>query len=66
LTDIEAGKSAGCKTILMSNLKLDILEVMFKKSGTVPDILVKSLVEALDDILSGRDVHPFSATGLMA
>lgn len=59
LIDVEAGNAAGCKTILITNLKLDILSIMVKRSGSFPDILVKSLDEALEDILRGKVLHPF-------
>ncbi|MCL5292014.1 MAG: HAD family hydrolase [Actinobacteria bacterium] len=64
ITDIQAGKAAGCKTILVTKLKLDILELMVMRQRAFPDILVESLSKALDDILSGKVVHSFPKVGL--
>ncbi|MDH4222395.1 MAG: HAD family hydrolase [candidate division Zixibacteria bacterium] len=46
LTDIQAGKKAGCTTFLLGNHKCDICRLMEKKN-TRPDYIVKDLFEAV-------------------
>lgn len=45
LTDIEAGKAAGCKTIFLGSLKAYYIEAMNKKN-IKPDFIAKNLFEA--------------------
>ena len=45
LTDIEAGKAAGCRTILIGKLKCDLCRLMIEK-GVKPDHIVPSLLHA--------------------
>lgn len=46
LTDIQAGKSAGCMTLLLGNHKCDLCKLMEKKK-TRPDFIVKDLYQAV-------------------
>jgi D-glycero-D-manno-heptose 1,7-bisphosphate phosphatase len=47
LNDIRAGRAAGCKTILVTKLKLDQVERFFDLAGGEPDVIVPRLSEAL-------------------
>ena len=47
LNDIQAGRAAGCKTILVTKLKLDQVERFFDLAGGEPDVIVSRLSEAL-------------------
>ena len=49
LTDIEAGKRAGCKTILIGNMKCDLCRLMDEKNIR-PDYIVKNLYMAKEVI----------------
>ena len=49
LTDIEAGKRAGCKTILIGNMKCDLCRLMDEKNIR-PDYIVSNLYMAKDAI----------------
>ena len=51
LSDIEAGKTAGCKTILTANPRLDLIKII-KERGCEPDYIVKDLEEAVNLISS--------------
>jgi histidinol-phosphate phosphatase family protein len=44
LTDVQAGKAAGCKTVLIGQMT-DMLNRMMKKHKAVPDFMITSLVE---------------------
>ena len=46
LTDIQAGKSAGCTTFLLGNHKCDLCKLMEKKR-TRPDFIAENLLEAV-------------------
>lgn len=46
ITDVEAGLSAGCKTILIHKYKCDLCQFMEEK-GIKPDFIVESLTEAV-------------------
>lgn len=50
LTDIEPGKSAGCKTILIGKMKCDLCRLMDEKNIR-PDYIVKDLYMAKDVIM---------------
>ena len=54
LTDIEAGKSAGCKTILIGNMKCDLCRLMDEKNIR-PDYIVKNLYMAKEVINRSKD-----------
>ncbi len=51
--DVAAGKAAGCKTILVSKLKISQVEKFFDTNGTEPDAIAPHLMAALD-IIAGR------------
>jgi D-glycero-D-manno-heptose 1,7-bisphosphate phosphatase len=46
ITDIQAGKSAGCKTMLIANIKIEHLQ-KFNEFEIFPDLIVPTLFEAL-------------------
>lgn len=46
ILDVQAGKAAGCKTILLAHLKCDLCHLMAKR-GIKPDHLVKDLKSAV-------------------
>ena len=48
LTDIEAGKNAGCKTILIGRMKCELCRLMDEKN--TPDYIVQNLYSAIDVI----------------
>ena len=54
LTDIEAGKSAGCKTILIGNMKCDLCRLMDEKNIR-PDYVVMSIDIAVKDIIIKKE-----------
>jgi D-glycero-D-manno-heptose 1,7-bisphosphate phosphatase len=45
LTDIKAGKAAGCRTILIGSLKCDLCRLM-EVEGVKPDYIIADLLEA--------------------
>jgi histidinol-phosphate phosphatase family protein len=49
LTDVKAGKSVGCRTILIGYLKCDLCRLM-EDEGTRPDLIVPSLFAASEII----------------
>jgi D-glycero-D-manno-heptose 1,7-bisphosphate phosphatase len=49
LTDVQAGKAAGCKTVFIGQMT-DLLNRMMKKHNAVPDFMIGSLIE-IEDIL---------------
>jgi phosphoglycolate phosphatase-like HAD superfamily hydrolase len=49
LTDVIAGRSAGCKTILIGSLKCDVCKLM-DVMGVKPDYIVPSLNHASEII----------------
>ena len=52
LSDIQAGRSSGCKTILLGRMKCQLCKLMEDK-GISPDIIVSNLVEAAKYIEGG-------------
>lgn len=50
LTDIQAGAMAGCRTILLTKLKLDVVEKFFELKDSTPDFIASTLKEALAHI----------------
>ena len=48
LTDIEAGKRAGCKTILIGRMKCELCRLMDEKN--TPDYIVQDLYRMIDVI----------------
>ena len=56
IQDVQTGKKAGCKTLLLAHLKCDLCQLMGKK-GIKPDYLVKNLdlaVKKIKGLLSSR------------
>jgi D-glycero-D-manno-heptose 1,7-bisphosphate phosphatase len=49
LTDVQAGKAAGCKTILIGRMS-DMLNRMMQRHNATPDFMIDSLVEIGDVI----------------
>lgn len=47
LVDVQAGKAAGCRTILLSKLKVNLIERFFDFEGAEPDFVVRNLLEVL-------------------
>jgi D-glycero-D-manno-heptose 1,7-bisphosphate phosphatase len=56
LTDVKAGKGAGCRTILVSKMKCQLCQMMDAENAK-PDIIASNLLEAVSLILNGEDVH---------
>lgn len=54
LADIEAGKRAGCKTILIGNMKCDLCRLMDEKNIR-PDYIVKDIYIAAIDIIKKEE-----------
>lgn len=60
LTDVQAGRAAGCKTVLVSKLLPVLVEKVIELGeDSAPDILVSRLVDAALDIESGTIRHPW-------
>lgn len=53
LTDIQAGHSAGCKTILLGRMKCELCRLM-QDQGIDPDFIVPNLLEAVKRIQKGE------------
>ena len=53
LNDMEAGRRAGCRTILLSKVKIEQIEQFSERRETRPDFIAKDLNEVLDIILNG-------------
>lgn len=53
IVDIQAGRAAGCRTILVANLKIEQIERFLSLDGVEPDHGVRDLAGALPIILSG-------------
>jgi len=56
LTDMQAGKSAGCKTILLGNAKCELCRLMDEKNAR-PDAIASNLLEAVSIILNKEGKH---------
>lgn len=54
ITDIQAGKRAGCRTVLIGRMKCELCELM-NKYDAVPDFIAPSLTEAAEYILAKGD-----------
>lgn len=46
IVDVQAGKSAGCKTILITTVKISQIEQFVEMENAMPDAIVKSLADA--------------------
>jgi len=53
LVDVQAGNAAGCRTVLVTKLKVSVLEAFFETEGAEPNVVAVNLWEALEAI-SGR------------
>jgi len=47
LVDIQAGKAAGCRTLLVTKLQMNTVERFFDTGGAEPDFIAANLMEAL-------------------
>jgi len=56
LTDVQAGKSAGCKTILLGNAKCELCRLMDKEDAR-PDAIASNLLGAARIILNSEGKH---------
>ena len=56
LTDIKAGKSAGCKTVLLGRMKCQLCRLMDEEDAR-PDSIASSLSEAVSVILNSEGKH---------
>ena len=56
LTDIKAGKSAGCKTVLLGKMKCQLCRLMDEEDAR-PDSIASSLSEAVSVILNSEGKH---------
>lgn len=54
LTDVEAGKRAGCRTVLLGKMRCDLCRVMDEKDAR-PDSIAADLLEAASFILNEED-----------
>jgi len=52
LTDIEAGKNAGCHTLLIGKMRCELCDLMYNE-GIKPEVIKSNLLEAADYILKG-------------
>jgi len=50
MADVKAGRAAGCRTILLGNLKCDLCRLL-DREGARPDFIVPNLFNAVDIIL---------------
>jgi phosphoglycolate phosphatase-like HAD superfamily hydrolase len=57
LVDVQAGKAAGCKTMLVAKLKISQVERFFDMDGAEPDAIAGNLKEAADIMLGHASVH---------
>ena len=55
LVDIQAGKAAGCRTLLVTKLQMNTVERFFDIGGAEPDFIAANLIEALDIIRLHQD-----------
>ena len=56
LSDVQAGKSAGCKTILLGRAKCELCHLM-DEGNARPDFIVANLLEAVSIILNKEGKH---------
>lgn len=54
LVDIQAGKAAGCRTLLVTKLTMNMAERFFDFTGAEPDFIAADLLAALDIIRSNQ------------
>jgi len=56
LTDIQAGKAAGCKTVLIGRMKCELCHFMDKENAR-PDAIASGILEAATIILNSEGKH---------
>ena len=56
LTDIQAGKAAGCKTILIGRMKCELCHLMDEENAR-PDAIASDILEATSIILDSEGKH---------
>lgn len=56
LTDVKAGKSAGCKTILLGRMKCELCHLMDEEDAR-PDAMASNLLEAASIVLNSEAKH---------
>lgn len=54
LVDVQAGRTAGCRTILLAKVKVSHIEKFIDIEGAEPDFVAGSLGECLEVIRSGK------------
>jgi D-glycero-D-manno-heptose 1,7-bisphosphate phosphatase len=54
LTDIQAGKNAGCRTILLSKMKCELCYYM-EKENAVPDAICSDLSQAVLNVIARKE-----------
>jgi len=54
LVDVQAGRAAGCRTILLTRLKVSVIEKFMDMDGAVPDFIAASLGECARIIRTGE------------
>jgi len=55
LSDVQAGRAAGCRTILLSKIKCNLCQQMVNRN-TAPDFITPEVLQATDIILHNRDI----------
>jgi D-glycero-D-manno-heptose 1,7-bisphosphate phosphatase len=66
LTDVAAGRAAGCKTILVAKLEPALVQAIIERGkGESPDIFVSNLGDAVEDLVTGELKHPWLANRSM-
>ena len=51
LNDVQAGRNAGCRTLLVTRLKPEQAALFFSMKNAKPDYVVKDLNEAFDKVV---------------
>lgn len=54
LNDVQAGKAAGCRSILVANLKIEQVECFFNLENCRPDAIARDLMKAAEIICAGK------------
>lgn len=57
LTDVQAGRRAGCRTILVTTLKFDQIALFYKMEHTLPEHVAANLADAMGLILPNVQVR---------
>ena len=51
VVDVEAGRAAGCRTILVANMKLDLVAKLIATTGGLPDVHCCAVRDAIDVLI---------------